>query len=132
MKKVLIIVAIVVVVIGIAAGIFGWYAAASLKALDSEFAKITPIDMSRVEDGVYHAGFGGIPVSVDLAVTVKDHTIWGITIAKQGCGRGYEARETIDRIKAAQSCKVDVVAKATYSSKCIMVAADKALHGTRK
>jgi uncharacterized protein with FMN-binding domain len=132
MKKILIIVAIVVVVIGIAAGIFGWYAMASLKALDSEFVKITAIDMSMVEDGAYDASFGGIPVSVDLAVTVKDHTIWDITIAKQRCGRGYEARETIDRIKAAQSCKVDVVTKATYSSKCIMIAADKALHGTRK
>jgi uncharacterized protein with FMN-binding domain len=71
--------------------------------------------------------FGSIPVTVDLDVTVKEHRIENVTIKKQSSGKGYEATETTQRIVNAQNPKVDVVTGATLSSKCIMVAAYKAL-----
>ncbi len=76
---------------------------------------------------MYPGSFGDFLVAVDLEVTVKDHRIAGITIKKQLCGKGYEAHDMIGRIIRAQSARVDAVAGASGSSKCIMIAVDRAL-----
>jgi len=47
--------------------------------------------------------------------------------AVQHCGPGYEAKEVLDRIVAAQSPQVDVVTGATGSSRCLMAAVHRAL-----
>ena len=98
-----------------------------LKEVEIEYALIDTIDMSHIEDGVYKAQFGKIPVSIDLQVTVKDHKIQTIEVLEQSSGPDHEALETIDRIISKQQPKVDIVSGATTSSRVIMIAVHKAL-----
>jgi uncharacterized protein with FMN-binding domain len=103
-----------------------------LTSIEAEHARLPEVNLSTVPDGVYHGQFGSIPVSVKLNVTVKDHAITAIVIKKQFCGQGYDAKAMIPAIVQAQRVKVDAVAGATMSSKCIMVAVARALQGAAK
>ena len=98
-----------------------------LKEVDTEFAIMEKIDMSKIENGEYNYRFGKIPVFIDLTVVVKDHKIESVIIQEQSSGPGYDALETIDRILSKQQAKVDVVSGASTSSKVIMIATHKAL-----
>ncbi len=95
--------------------------------IKNEYAAIGKVDLKKIPDGTYNGKFGDFLVSVDLDVEVKNHKIEKITVRKQGCGRGYEALETIDRIIKAQAPKVDAVSGATGSSMTIMIAVNRAL-----
>lgn len=64
---------------------------------------------------------------VDLEVYVSAHRIDSIRIVEQSSGPGYNASETLGRILEKQQPRVDIVTGATISSKCLMVAANKAL-----
>lgn len=88
---------------------------------------VEDVDLAQIADGVYHGEFGDFLVDVKLEVTVKDHQITKIEITEQRAGSGYEATETVERIIAAQSPKVDAVTGATGSSRCIMLAVQAAL-----
>jgi len=98
-----------------------------IRSVNTEMAAMTEPDLSTVSDGVYNGAFGSIPVAVNLDVTVQGHHITAIIMKKQTSGKGYEATETMQRIIDSQKVKVDAVSGATLSSKCIMVAAYKAL-----
>ncbi|OPL18777.1 MAG: hypothetical protein AVO35_13045 [Candidatus Aegiribacteria sp. MLS_C] len=88
---------------------------------------IEEVDLSRVEDGVYPGEFGDFLVHVSLEVTVSDGRITDIDVTEQRGGPGHEAHETLDMILEAQSPLVDAVSGATGSSRCIMIAAYRAL-----
>lgn len=128
MKKLKIIIGVLFLVILSAVGAFMLRYNQMAKTLTEEYTKIENIDLNKLADGVYPGVFGDFLVSVNLEVTVKDHRITGINIKEQNCGPGYEARDTVNRIIRDQSAKVDAVAGATGSSKCIMIAVHKALN----
>lgn len=127
MKKVLIVTGCIIVVLALA----GWgimvKAKKTLASIDTEHAAIEQVDLSSITDGVYRGTCGSIPVFVDLQVTVKEHAIKDITIKKQRNGKGYDAKETLQRILQEQSPKVNAVSGATMTSKCIMNATHRAL-----
>lgn len=92
-----------------------------------ESVRIEDIDLDQVADGIYPGEFDDFLVKVQLEVTVQGHRITDIKIIDQRASPNHEALETIDRIIAAQSPKVDAVTGATGSSRCIMIAVQKAL-----
>lgn len=94
-------------------------------------APIGDVDLTRLEDGVYAGTFGEFLVSATVRVKVEQNRIAAIEIVDQRSGPGYEAKETVDRIIAAQSPKVDAVTGATGSSRCIMAAVYQALTAGR-
>jgi uncharacterized protein with FMN-binding domain len=85
------------------------------------------VDLQTVADGAYRGSFGKFVVAVDLEANVKQHRIADIKIISQKCGKGYEAKKILDRVLQAQSLKVDAIAGATGSSRCILIALDRAL-----
>ncbi|KPK71620.1 hypothetical protein AMJ87_07005 [candidate division WOR_3 bacterium SM23_60] len=126
-KKILIglgIFALIIIILGV---VFLLRARQMVKVIDSKV--IEDVDLTQIEDSVYAGEFGNFLVNVKLEVTVQDHHITGIKITEQRSSPDHEARETVDRIIEAQSPKVDVVTGATGSSKCIMIAVQKALTG---
>lgn len=99
--------------------------------VDKQYETISNINLDSIPDGVYREKYGKIPVYVDLSVSIVDHRIDTIIINKQSSGPGYEALDMIKRIINKQKVRVDAVSGATISSKCIMIAADKALREKR-
>ncbi len=127
MRKVII---IIIVVILAALGAYGGFeirGQAMAKNIMKEYNQIMAVDLDRLADGNYRGRFDDFLQAVDLDVKVKDHRIVGVTVNSQRCGKGYEAREVVDRIIKEQSVSVDVVSGASASSRCIMIAAYKAL-----
>ena len=85
------------------------------------------VDLQTVADGAYRGSFGKFVVFVDLEAKVSQHRITDITIVKEKCGKGYDGKKVIERVLQAQAVKVDAVAGATASSRCILIALEKAL-----
>jgi uncharacterized protein with FMN-binding domain len=128
MKKALLILLCVCMTLAIAvAGVFA-YANRVMRQIETVHSSMPDLDLSTVPDGVYHGAFGSLPVYVSLEVTMQGHRIAGISIKNQICGKNYDARETVPRIVHSQTQKVDAVAGATISSRCIMIAVYKALY----
>lgn len=125
MKKVLIGAGAVLLIIVVALTLFSMRYRKMVQRVESE--TVESVRLESVEDGVYRGSFSEFLVSVDLEVTIKDHRITNIEILKQNAGPGYEARETLDRVRDAQSPDVDAVSGATGSSKAIMIAVYNAL-----
>lgn len=90
-------------------------------------APIADVDVRTVADGTYEGEFGDFLVRVKVRVTVRGGRMETVEITEQHAGPGYEAKETVERILAAQSPRVDAVTGATGSSRCIMVAVARAL-----
>ena len=88
---------------------------------------IDPIELSKVEDGIYKGKYSSIPVSAAVQVTVENHRIISIRIIKHVNGQGSKAESIIDEIVRTQSIDVDVISGATYSSQVIKQAVSKAL-----
>jgi uncharacterized protein with FMN-binding domain len=87
------------------------------------------IDITALEDGVYKGSYGTFPVSAEVRVTVKGQRITGIDLLKHNNGQGAPAEVIPSRVVEAQSLDVDAVSGATYSSKVILKAIEKALEG---
>lgn len=128
-KKILIVLIAVVSLAFIGSGLFYLRYRNMADVITAEVARVGDVDLSKIPDGVYKGSFGEFLVQVDLEASVVDHRIAGIKILRQECGPGYEALETVDRIIAAQSPKVDAVTGATGSSSSIMIATWRALEG---
>ncbi len=126
-KRILTIVVVIIAVLAVAAGAFFMRYNKMADTVKTAHQEVTDVDLSSLSDGSYNGQFGDFLVSVDLTVKVQDHRIADIVVNEQSCGKGYEALETIERIKHAQSPKVDAVTGATGSSMSIMVAAHRAL-----
>lgn len=127
MKKVLMILGAIFGLIIIIGAVFLLRAQHMVNAIRD--IEIEHVDLNEVADGVYYGEFSEFLVAVELGVTVRDHQITKIEIIKQRSGPGYEALETIDRIIAVPSPKVDAVTGATGSSKSIVIAVENALSG---
>jgi uncharacterized protein with FMN-binding domain len=131
MKKAGIIAAIVIGVLLVAGlvgyGVFKARYREMVETTEEAYRQIGAIETDSLADGTYRGSFGAWLAAVELEVVVEDHHIDTIRILDQKSGKGYEARETVDRIIAAQSPKVDAVTGATGSSKCIMIATWRAL-----
>jgi len=131
LKKIGIVIGIIVVVIVCALGAFYFRAQSMVSDLKAQYAGIKPVDLRKINDGVYAGSFGDFLVAVKVNVTVKRHRIDEVKIVEQKCGPGYEALGTVDRIVKAQSPKVDAVTGASGSSLCIMIAVNRALTGSK-
>ena len=88
---------------------------------------IENVDLSDVEDGTYYGSYSTMMVSVELNVTVTDHTITAIDIIRHDSGKGGAAEAIINDVIDSNSIEVDTVAGATYSSKVILKAIQNAL-----
>ena len=127
MKTAVRIVIVVALVVTVAAALFTARMMVMGRRLSAGLAAIEPVDLSAVADGSYTAEFGDFLVRARVQVTVRHGRITEVTILHQESGPGYEATETLDRIVAAQSPRVDAVSGATGSSNTIMVAVYRAL-----
>ena len=128
MKKLIIGLAVVVLALGIGASVFAIRFKRMVNVIKAEDAKVRPIDMKNIADGVYTGSFGDFLVYATTDVTVKDHRIVAVNVRDQKSGGPkYDAHEVVNRIISEQSPKVDAVTGATGSSKCITIAVYKAL-----
>jgi len=127
LKKIAWVLGVILVIALVGGGVLVYRLAGMAHRFEEEIARVCPTDLSRIKDGNYVGSFGNFAVSAKVDVIVKDHKITSIKIIEQSCGQGYNAPETIDRIIAAQSAKVDAVTGASSSSRCLMLAVDRAL-----
>ena len=132
LKKIGIIVGIIILIAAIGFGFLIYRLAGMAHRIESDLAGITSINLTKVADGVYTGSYGDFVVSAKVEVAVKNHRIKKITIVDQNCGPGYEAKDTVSRIIAAQSPKVDAVTGASSSSRSIMLAVARALKNLNK
>ena len=94
-----------------------------------EIEKLTIEDISirAVGDGDYKGAQDNFPVTAKVLVTVKDGRITGIKLMGHSHGPGHGADEIVGRVIEKQSLMVDAVTGATYSSKVVLKAIEKAL-----
>ena len=90
---------------------------------------ISDVNLAQVEDGVYTGSHSVFPVSAEVRVTVRDHTITAIELVKHEHGKGEAAEVITDRVVESQSLLVDTISGATHSSKVILKAVENALAG---
>lgn len=126
-KKVIIIVLIVVALMVIAGVIYFAKTTRNLEALVDR--QIDDINLSEVVDGRYEGSYAVFPISVMVAVTVKDSEIKKIDIVRHVSGQGGPAEAILAKVVRAKSLDVDVISGATYSSKVILLAIENALKG---
>lgn len=125
--KILIILAIIIAIITITAYVV-------VSNINKQLGELTNIelkniDMSTIEDGVYYGSYDVTAVSVEVKVTVSNHTITKIDILKHINGQGSSAESIKEDVINAQSLQVDAISGATYSSKVILLAIENALLG---
>jgi len=129
MKKKTIIVIIVIAIVIIGGGI-GWYKITS--NFDQNLNKLTQtkiedVDLSKISDGIYSGSYELLPVSVEVAVTIKEHKIDKIDLIKHNNGKGAAAEVIPDEVVKTGSLQVEAVSGATYSSRVILIAIKNAL-----
>ena len=88
---------------------------------------IEDIAVGEVKDGTYEGEQSNVPVTARVEINVKDGRITDIILLGHSHGPGHGADEIIDRVMEKQSLKVDAVTGATYSSKVVLKAIEKAL-----
>lgn len=125
-KKTLWIILGVIGLLVITGSLFMAYTQDQLNQLTKTPIKI--INLASVSDGTYTGSYSSFPVSVTLEVTIQDHQITRITILKHDNGQGKPAEAIVNAVIEAQSLQVDVISGATYSSKVILKALEKALN----
>lgn len=129
MKKLLIVLGAVVLIGAIGWVTFNYNYKQMVKYLTGYTLK--NIDLNSISDGTYNGNCKSFLVGVALTVKVKNHKIEDISISKQSSGKGYEGRQVIDRVLQNQSLQVDAKTGATGSSKCILIAVEKALTSSK-
>ena len=87
----------------------------------------TPIDVTKVADGVYEGQSETDLVKADVRVTVSNGKIKDIEIVKHICGKGKPAEAMTKSMILSNDVEVDAVSGATYSSKVIKDAVRNAL-----
>jgi uncharacterized protein with FMN-binding domain len=125
MKKVLIVLGCIVVVCAAGMFIFRLKIQGMLKFYREYSVKT--VDFKTIPDGVYRGNCKVFVVGADVEAKVQDHRVSDIKIIKQQCGgKKYEGREVIDRVLKDQTLGVDAVTGSTASSKCILIALERA------
>lgn len=97
--------------------------------------KISDVDLSNMADGIYVGSHKVFPVDVEVMVFVKDHKISNIELIRHRNGKGSPAEAITGKVVESQTLQMDAIAGATYSSKVILKAIEKALieaGGTKK
>jgi uncharacterized protein with FMN-binding domain len=123
--------AVVLVLSAAAAGYFMWRGPQMVKAINEAWARVGPVDLAKVPDGVYKDAFGDFVVSAEVETIVKAGRIVSVVVTKQPSGPGHKAEALPACIVERQSPKVDLVAGASASSKTIMVAVFRSLTGPK-
>jgi uncharacterized protein with FMN-binding domain len=121
-KKALLIVGIVV------AALIGIMAIASLPGMG--FVRrmtVSPVDLSKVSDGLYPGSFRAGRFSYSVEVTVKDHRIEAVKSAGRKQAQDAVIRQIFARIVEGQSVKVDTVSGASLTTKAVSKAVENAL-----
>jgi len=129
MKKRTLIVIIVIAIVIIGGGI-GLYKV--IASMDQNLNKLTQmkiedVDLSKISDGIYIGSYELLPVSAEVAVTIKAHKIDKIDLIKHNNGKGAAAEVIPDEVVKTGSLQVDAVSGATYSSRVILIAIKNAL-----
>ena len=126
-KQTKILISILVVLMLIGLGIVYFIQKTETSLSELEALQIEDVDLTLIEDGVYEGSYSAFPVSVEVKVTVLNHTITEIEIIKHVNGQGSQAEVIIEDVLLEQSLEVDLVTEATYSSKVILLAIQDAL-----
>ena len=125
-KKTVLISLLVLMIIGIFAGVI------YLKSISDYKAKVAAltfdeIDLTKVEDGVYEGQCDTGVVRARIQVTVRDHRMESIELLEHENGRGTPAEAILDQMLQNQTTAVDAVSGATCSSKVIRKAVENAI-----
>lgn len=115
-QKVLIVVALCVVVLGIAFAL-----------LMPKPVTVPEVDLSTLPDGQYEGQFDNGIIAASVSVAVRDHRIEAIDLLSHRYGLGQKAEAVLGEVLAAQSLEVDAVSGATLSSNTILRAISNAL-----
>lgn len=126
MKKIIIIVATIVIIIAIA--IFSVY----MKNVDTYKEKvenivITEPKLNNISDGSYIGECNVDFIKAKVEVEIEDHKFKNITLLKHENGKGSKAEVIPQKVIDAQCLKVDTITGATNSSKVILKAISNAL-----
>ena len=92
----------------------------------------TPVDISKVENGVYEGYSETTLVKARVEVTVTDGKIENIEILEHDCGKGKPANAIVKDMVNDNDVEVDAVSGATISSEVIKDAVRNALREGRK
>lgn len=114
--RVLVIVALSLVVIGIAAAL-----------ILPKPATIPDVQIADLADGTYEGGFDNGIIAARVAVTISDQRIDAIDLLEHRYGMGQKAEAIIGEVIGAQSLEVDAISGATLSSNTILKAIANAL-----
>jgi uncharacterized protein with FMN-binding domain len=126
MKKILLIIAILVITITAAIGI-NYLNQVNLYQKAVAAITFSGIDISTVPDGTYIGEHDTGFISAKVEVTVKDGVITNIVLLEHKNDRGETAEGIGQRIVEQQRIDVDAVSGATNSSRVITKAIDSAL-----
>ena len=127
MRKRIFILIVVIVIICAGIGLYKINAHIDQNLSNVTQMKMDDIDLSKISDGIYEGNFELFPVSVVVAVTIKEHQISKIDIIKHDNGKGAAAEAITDEVVKAGSLQVDAVSGATFSSEVILKAIENAL-----
>lgn len=101
----------------------------TLKSSQEIYEKTTfdNVDIKSVKDGTYIGYYDMLLVNAMVRVDVLDGKITKIDLLEHRFNREYNGSAVVDQILKNQSLKVDGVSGATYSSKSIIKATERAL-----
>lgn len=122
MKKVLVIVAIVVILLGALFWGLRYKIYSEVEAFDK-----TPIDLQTIKDGIYEGHSETLLVKVGVRVVISSGKIENIEILKHECGKGKPANAIVEDMVKINGVEVDAVSGATISSEVIKDAVRNAL-----
>lgn len=123
--KVIIIISSIVILLVIAISVIIAQFNQGLKKINE--LVINNVDLSTIDDGVYQGKCEYSPIIVEVKVKVQNHQITNIVIIKHENGRGQAAEKITEEVITNQSLNVPYISGATYSSKVILKAIEKAL-----
>ncbi len=125
LKKIGLVVLVIILIIGVGFTIFMKKSEENFEALMA--TSIQEVDLTVLSDGFYTGTYSVFPIDVVVSVEVKAQKIVNITLDKHVNGQGKPAEVIIDSVISQQSLDVDTISGATYSSKVILIAIEKAL-----
>lgn len=125
MRKILLAIGGVITLV-VAAGLIGNYRFKQMKSYLMEYT-FKKLPLTSLSDGTYRGTCKAFLIKATTEITIKNHHITSVEITDQKCGKGHEANEITSRIIKKQSLDVDAVSGATGSSKCLLIACEKAL-----
>jgi uncharacterized protein with FMN-binding domain len=125
LKWVGLIVLLIVVILGVAFTVLIKKSEENFKVLMA--TSVQELDLTALSDGFYTGAYNVFPIDVIVTVEVSAQKIVDITIDKHVNGQGKPAEVIIDSVISEQSLDVDMISGATYSSKVIIKAIEKAL-----